>query len=168
MTHRIRRVLKHLGKGRYPFLGQLKLSRLHPRFQNVCSHFLPTKCSTAYLTCMSPFISLLNTSAQRSRPHQNYTVDGTLIYSVSHTLMAINALLAVKVSRWKGAFDCFKMVFICLLLVCCNLIFSCEIINEGLDWFSGIRWSFTFVDSFRFSTALILGHYLIATLYCSI
>lgn len=38
-----------------PFLGQLELSRLHPQFQNVCSHFTLTKSSPGYLTCVSPF-----------------------------------------------------------------------------------------------------------------
>lgn len=35
---------------------------------------------------MSPFISPLNTSARRSRPHQSHTVDGTFFYSVSYVL----------------------------------------------------------------------------------
>lgn len=62
---------------RWPFLAQLQLSRLHARFLNVCSRFC---CSPGYLTCVSPFISPLNTSACRSRPHQSPVFTGTQVF----------------------------------------------------------------------------------------
>lgn len=40
--------------GRCPFLGQFKLSRLHPWFQNVCSHFSPTKSRFSDLSPLFP------------------------------------------------------------------------------------------------------------------
>lgn len=45
--------------------------------KNVCSRFSSAETRPGYLTCVSSFISLRNTSARRSRPHQSCRVDGT-------------------------------------------------------------------------------------------
>lgn len=74
LTHSFKQQISGKAPRRWPFLGQLQLSRLHARFLNVCSRFC---CSPGYLTCASPFISPLNTSACRSRPHQSPVFTGT-------------------------------------------------------------------------------------------